>query len=104
MAAILRISVQNQAHTIVRSWEEPVGEPFLRFCRKASEFGVRNVDFIWPYADAMVNFFQIQQWLEDFPKVLDSGGFDDEERASALRVLAAAREAAGFDGYLWFEG
>lgn len=104
MAAILRITLQNQVHAAVRSWEEPVGEPFLRFCRKASQLGARNTDFIWPYADSMVNFFQIQQWLEDFPKVLESGNFDDEERASAQRVLAAAGEAASFDGYLWFEG
>lgn len=66
--------------------------------------GVRYVDFIWPYADCMLNFFQLAAWLEDFPKALSSGSFSDEEAASASAVLAAAREAHAIDGYLLLEG
>jgi hypothetical protein len=62
------------------------------------------VDFIWPYSDAMLNFLQLAAWLEDFPRVLDSGVLSPEESASARRVLGAAKEAHAPDGYLFIEG
>ncbi|KRF39615.1 hypothetical protein ASH01_19920 [Terrabacter sp. Soil811] len=100
---LLKVHVQNQLHETIRTIEEP-GEPFLHFCRAASGMQVRYVDFIWPYSDAMLNFFQLAAWIEDFPRALDSDGLSDEERASASRVLAAAKEAHSLDGYLLIEG
>ncbi len=104
MAISLRVNVQNQLHETIRTLEEPPGELFLKFCRTASTMGVRYVDFIWPYSDAMLNFFQLAAWLEDIPRVLDSREVSPEERASARRVLDAAKEAHAVDGYLYIEG
>ncbi|GAB4100824.1 hypothetical protein [Sinomonas halotolerans] len=104
MAILLKVHVQNQLHETMRTIEEPPGEPFLKFCRAATAIGVRYVDFIWPYSDAMLNFFQLAAWLEDFPRVLDSDVFSPEESASARRVLEAAKEAHALDGYLFIEG
>ncbi|WP_077489825.1 hypothetical protein [Sinomonas mesophila] len=104
MAILLTIHVQNQLHETVRTFVEPPGEPFLKFCRAATTLGVRYVDFIWPYADAMLNFFQLAAWMEDFPRVLDSDVLSPEESASSRRVLEAAKEAHAIDGYLFIEG
>lgn len=104
MAIELTIHVQNQLHETMRTFVEPPGEPFLKFCRAATAIGVRYVDFIWPYSDAMLNFFQLAAWLEDFPRVLDFDVISPEERASARRVLEAAKEAHTLAGYLFIEG
>lgn len=104
MASVLTTHVENQLHERVRAIEEPLGEPFLRFCRRGASLGVRYTDFIWAYTDSMLNFFQLAAWLEDFPRALESGALDEEEGASVLRILQAAREAHAFDGYLCFEG
>lgn len=104
MAILLTIHVQNQLHETVRTFVEPPGEPFLKFCRAATVIGVRYVDFIWPYLDVMLNFFQLAAWLEDFSRVLDSDVLSPEESASARRVLEAAKEAHALAGYLFIEG
>ncbi|ELT43582.1 hypothetical protein G205_17234 [Arthrobacter nitrophenolicus] len=104
MAIELTIHVQNQLHETMRTFVEPPGEPFLKFCRAATAIGVRYVDFIWPYSDAMLNFFQLAAWLEDFPRVLDFDVISPKERASARRVLEAAKEAHTLAGYLFIEG
>ncbi|XBB65721.1 hypothetical protein ABFU82_16570 [Nocardioides sp. WV_118_6] len=104
MAVTLVVQVRNQDHEVVRTWQELPGEPFLRFCRKAESLGVRYVDFIWPYADAMLNFFQLASWLDDFPRVLAGGTFAEDEAVSARLVLEGAREAEALDGYLFFHG
>lgn len=104
MAIALTVHVQNQLHETMRTFVEPPGEPFLKFCRAATAIGVRYVDFIWPYSDAMLNFFQLAAWLEDFPRVLDSDVISPEESASARRVLEAAKEAHALAGYLFIEG
>lgn len=104
MAILLTIHVQNQLHETVRTFVEPLGEPFLKFCRLATDIGVRYVDFIWPYSDAMLNFFQLAARLEDFPPVLDSDVLSPEESASARTVLEAAKQAHALVGYLFIEG
>ena len=104
MAILLRVHVQNQSHETVRTFVELPDEPFLKFCRTATAIGVRYVDFIWPYSDAMLNFFQLAAWMEDFPRVLDSDVLSPEESASARMVLDAAKEAHALAGYLFIEG
>jgi hypothetical protein len=104
MAVLLRVQVQNQLHEVVRVYEEPSGEPFLRFCRSATNEGIRHVDFIWPYQDAMLNEFQLKAWLEDFPRALKDERLPMDQRSSVSAVLEAAREAESIAGYLFFEG
>lgn len=104
MAILLKVHVQNQLHETVRTLVQPPGEPFLKFCRAAAVIGVRYVDFIWPYSDAMLNFFQLAAWLEDFPRVLDTDVLSPEESASARGALEAAKEAHALGGYLFIEG
>lgn len=104
MGAILRISVQNQLHEKVRDWLDEPDNAFYRFCAKAEPLGVRYVDFIWPYSDAMLNYFQLAAWIEDFPAAMASGAFSQAESTSASNVLEGAREAHALDGYLLLEG
>ena len=67
----------------------------------AANLGVRYVDFIWPYTDSMLNFFQLQAWMVDFPPVLASGVLSDPVHASAAKMLESAIEAEGLDGYIY---
>lgn len=104
MAITLTVQVQDMRHGIVRTIVEPSHEPFLKVCRAFEASGVRYVDFIWPYQDAMLNEFQLLAWLEDFPAALGTVDLMESERGSAERLLAAAREAVELSGYLFFEG
>lgn len=104
MAILLTVQVRNQVQEVVRQFQEPDDEPFIKFCRIAPSLGVRYVDFIGPYMDSMLNYFQISAWLEDLPRALESGLLEERQRESVERVLEAAREAEDLGGYLYFEG
>jgi len=104
MAVLLRFEVQDQLHQPVRSFEEPNDEPFIGFCRVAKGLGVRYVDSIGPYQDSMLNSQQLQAWVEDFPGAIQSELLSERQRASAQRVLQAAREAEELAGYLFIYG
>ncbi|MFC5175637.1 hypothetical protein [Nocardioides taihuensis] len=104
MAVLMRVQVRNQLHEVVRVYEEPDGEPFLRFCRRAAIQGVRYVDFTWPYQDSMLNEYQLKAWLEDLPNALNIDGLPEDERSSVVAILQAAREAEDLAGYLFIEG
>ena len=104
MAIVLTVRVQDQMHGVVRTLVQPDDEPFLKVCRLFAASGVRFVDFIWPYQDAMLNEFQLRAWLEDFPRALGSVELTDSERESAEMLLDAAREAVELSGYLFFGG
>ena len=67
MAITLTVQVQDMTHGVVRTIVQPDDEPFLKVCRVFAASGVRYVDFIWAYQDAMLNEFQLRAWLEDFP-------------------------------------
>lgn len=104
MASLLTVQVQNQLHDVVRTYTEPESEPFLRFCRRAEAEGVRYVEFIWPYQDAMLNEFQLNAWLLDLPKALSNLDLATDERLSVEAMLEAVREAQALAGYLLIEG
>ncbi len=104
MAIVLTIHVQNMVHQTVRTLVEPDDEPFLRFCRRVEPLGARNVDFVWPYTDSMLNHVQLRSWTIDFPPLLQDPSVPQDERESASRVLQAAQEALDLDGYLFIEG
>jgi len=91
MAITLTVEVRDADHNVLRSFEDAPDEPFLEFCRIGSTLGVRYVDFIHPYSDSMLNFFQLDAWLEDLPRVLVSGQLDPKLQASVGRVLEASR-------------
>ena len=99
----MEFQVRNQLHEIVSSFDEPAYGPFVSFCRRAAQIGVRYVDFIDPYQSAMLNNFQLKAWLEDFPAAIDAIPMNSIQRADVLEVLEAARQAEAIDGYLFIE-
>ena len=52
----------------------------------------------------MLNSQQLQAWVEDFPGAIQSELLSERQRASAQRVLQAAREAEELAGYLFIYG
>ena len=101
MAKELTFQVQDMSHGVVRTF---TNEPFLHVCRRFAASGVRYVEFIWPYQDAMLNELQLSAWLEDFPGALDAIDLPDQQRVSATTALAAAEEAVELSGYLLLQG
>ena len=101
------------------TFDEPAYGPFVSFCQRAAQIGVRYVDFIDPYQSAMLNNFQLKDWLQDFPAAIDEMPMNSIRRANAptrqranvptcrradvLEVLDAARHAEAIDGYLFVE-
>jgi hypothetical protein len=104
VAIELTFQVQDMNHSVVRTFSDDDGEPFLKVCRQFAGVGVRYVDFIWPYQDAMLNEFQLRAWLEDFPKALHGPDLSAEQRRCAERVLVAAEEAVDMSGYIFIQG
>ena len=99
----MQFQVRNRLHEIVSAFDEPAYGPFVSFCRRAAQIGVRYVDFIDPYQSAMLNNFQLKAWLQDFPAAIDEIPMNSIERADVLEVLEAARLAEAIDGYLFIE-
>ena len=101
------------------TFDEPAYGPFVSFCQRAAQIGVRYVDFIDPYQSAMLNNFQLKAWLQDFPAAIDEIPMNSIQRANVptcqranvptcrradvLEVLDAARHAEAIDGYLFVE-
>jgi len=66
----------------VGTFDEPAYGPFVSFCQRAAQIGVRYVDFIDPYQSAMLNNFQLKAWLQDFPAAIDEIPMNSIQRAN----------------------
>lgn len=57
-----------------------------------------------PYADAMLNFIQLDRLIVELREVLATEPLSDVQRAKAEEVLEGATEALALSGYLFIEG
>ena len=75
-----------------------------RVCRALAEVGVRNMDFISSYIDSLVSYGQLQTWVEDIPRFLDSAELSSAEVGIVREMLRLAHDAIRRGGYLYIEG
>ena len=99
----LVIHVENQLHERGRAVLDDEANTFLNLARRLSRSGTQVLDIIDPYADAMLNFIQLDRLCRELDAALATA-LSDAERRLATDVRAAAAEAREQSGYLFIEG
>lgn len=103
-AMALVIHVEDQQHRTVRTLVDDPANTFLNLCRRLTKSGTKVLDIIDPYTDTMLNFMQLDRLIGELGTALDSGELPGRESEIAREVVAAAVEARGLSGYLFFVG
>jgi hypothetical protein len=95
--------VEDQLHQRGRAVFDDGANTFLNLARRLAGAGTQVFDIIDPYADAMLNYIQLDRLCRELDVAL-AGDLSLAERDLALQVLAAAKEARELSGYLFVEG
>lgn len=101
---MLTFYVENQTHDRVRRFVDDPANSFLQLARQRVVAGTTVFDVIDPYADAMLNFIQLDRLIVELREVLTTVSLSDVQRAKAEEVLEGATEARALSGYLFIEG
>src|SRR3954453_2477961 len=101
---MLTFYVENQAHHRVRRFVDDPTNSFLQVVRQRAVAGTRVLDVIDPYADAMLNFIQLDRLIAQLEEILSNGPLTESQREKVIEVLGGAVEAREMSGYLFIEG
>lgn len=101
---MLTFYVEDQLHGRRRMFSDDPVNSFLHVARRLSASGSNALDVINPYADAMLNFIQIDRLIPELEAAMRGCSLSVPERELVGKVLDAAREARELGGYLFVEG
>lgn len=100
----LTFHVEDQLHRRVRMFTDDPQNSFLSVCRCYANAGTSVMDTIDPYADAMLNFMQLDRLIAELGRILENDVLAPGERRLVLEVRSAAIEARQLSGYLYIQG
>ncbi|HEY9474145.1 MAG TPA: hypothetical protein VIS06_09880 [Mycobacteriales bacterium] len=101
---MLTFYVEDQVHHRVRRFVDDPANSFLQVARRCAVIGTRVLDVIDPYADAMLNFIQLDRLIDELNGLLSGGLLSETERVKVIEVLDGAAESRRISGYLFIEG